>query len=107
MTVWSKQRYLRHRTSVYISREKSNENVSTFYTIFYQKTVHFEVNPSFHWDVGRTQEKLRDQEPEANDLQKVLGNFEDNFLNDDVHLIKPLTIKQLLMETDMKVNLIE
>ena len=59
---------------------------------FYQKTVHSEVNPLSFGDVGRRQKKQRDREPEASDLQTILGNYEDNFLNDDVHLIKPSSL---------------
>ena len=55
---------------------------------FYHKTVHSEVNPLSFGDVGRRQKKQRDREPEASDLQTFLGNYEDNFLNDDVHPIK-------------------
>ena len=46
------------------------------------------MNPLSIGDVGRTQKKLRDRRPEVSDLQTFLGNFEDNFLNDDVHPIK-------------------
>ena len=59
---------------------------------FYQKTVHSEVNPLSFGDVGRRQKKQRDREPEASDLQTILGNYEDNFLNDDVHPIKPSSL---------------
>ena len=42
-------------------------------------------------DVGRTQEKFVNLRPEASDLQTLLGNFKDNFLN-DVHPIKPFSL---------------
>ena len=43
-------------------------------------------------DVGRTQEKFVNLKPEASDLQTLLCNFKDNFLNDDVHPIKPSSL---------------